>query len=90
MHIFIDKPYTKEIIGAIVNSGVFVCPTIAAGTSTIGDSDAPEFAKDEQVSSKLSEEWLNALYNQIGTYPQGKTEYLLETVKALHDAGVDI
>lgn len=90
MHIFIDKPYTKEIIGAIVNSGVFVCPTIAAGTSTIGDSDAPEFAKDERVSSKLSEEWLNALHNQIGSYPQGKTIYLLETVKALHDAGVDI
>lgn len=90
MHIFIDKPYTKEIIDAIVNSGVFVCPTIAAGASTIGDSNSPEFAKDERVNSKLSEEWLNALNNQIGTYPQGKTEYLLETVKALHDAGVDL
>jgi imidazolonepropionase-like amidohydrolase len=90
MHIFIDKPHTNEIIGAIINSGVFVCPTIAAGASVIGDSDAPEFAKDKRVSSKLSEEWLNTLYNQIGSYPQGKTEYVLETVKALHDAGVDI
>jgi imidazolonepropionase-like amidohydrolase len=90
MHIFIDKPYTKQIIGAIVNSGVFVCPTIAAGASVIGDSDAPEFAKDERVSSKLSEEWLNALYTHIGSYPQGKMEYLLKTVKTLHDAGVDI
>ncbi|APM39815.1 amidohydrolase family protein [Clostridium kluyveri] len=90
MHIFIDKPYTKEIIDTIVNSGVFVCPTIVAGASTIGDSDAAEFAKDERVRSKLSEEWINALYKHINSYPQGKTEYLLETVKALHDAGVDI
>jgi imidazolonepropionase-like amidohydrolase len=90
MHIFIDKPHTKEIIDAIVNSGVFVCPTICAGASVIGDSDASEFAKDDRVSSKLSEEWLNALYKNIGSYPQGKMEYLLETVKALHDAGVDI
>jgi len=90
MHIFIDKPYTKEIIDTIVNSGVFVCPTIVAGASTIGDSDAAEFAKDERVCSKLSEEWINALHKHINSYPQGKTEYLLETVKALHDAGVDI
>jgi imidazolonepropionase-like amidohydrolase len=90
MHIFIDKPYTKEIINAIVHSGVFVCPTIVAGASTIGDSDAAEFAKDERVRSKLSEEWDNALHKHIASYPQGKTEYLLETVKALHDAGVDI
>ena len=90
MHIFIDQPYTKEIIDLIVGSGVFVCPTIVAGASTIGDSDAAEFAKDERVRSKLSEEWLGALGKHIASYPQGKTEYLLETVKALHDAGVDI
>lgn len=90
MHIFIDKPHTKEIIDTIVNSGVFVCPTIVAGASTIGDSDAPEFAKDERVRSKLSEEWLNALNKHIASWPQGKTEYLLNTVKALNDAGVDI
>lgn len=90
MHIFIDKPYTKEIIDAIVNSGVFVCPTIAVGASTIGDSDGPDFAKDERVSSKLSKEWVDALYKHPGYYPKGKTEYILETVKALHDAGVDI
>ena len=90
MHIFIDKPYTKQIISAIVNSGVFVCPTIAAGASTIGDSDAFKLAKDERVSSKLSQEWLNALNTQIATYPQGRTEYVLETIKVLFDSGVDI
>jgi imidazolonepropionase-like amidohydrolase len=90
MHIFLDKPHTQEIIDIIADSGVFVCPTIAAGASTIGDSDAAELTKDKRVSSKLSEEWIKALHKHISTYPKGKTEYLLKTVKALHDAGVDI
>ena len=90
MHIFIDKPYTKEIIDTIVTSGVFVCPTIVAGASTIGDSDASEFARDERIRARLSEEWLTALNKHIASWPQGKTEYLLATVKALFDAGVDI
>lgn len=90
MHLFIDKPHTKEIINLIVESGVFVCPTIAAGASTIGDSDAAKFGKDERVSSKLSPEWREALNKHIATYPQGSTEDILATVKALHDVGVDL
>jgi len=90
MHLFIDKPHTKEIIELIRDSGVFVCPTIVAGASTIGDSDAAEFGKDERVSSKLTPEWQEALKKHIATYPQGKTEDMLATVKALHDAGVDL
>jgi imidazolonepropionase-like amidohydrolase len=90
MHIFLDGPHTQEIVDTIVNSGVFVCPTIVAGASTIGDSDAAEFVKDGRVCSRLSDDWVGALHKHISTYPQGKTEYLLETVKALHDAGVAI
>ena len=90
MHIFIDRPHTQEIIDAIVRSGAFVCPTIVAGASGIGDGDAADFAKDERVHSRLSQEWVGALRKRIATYPQGKTEYLLKAVKALHEAGVDI
>lgn len=90
MHIFIDQPHTPEIITAVAHSGAFVCPTIIAGASTIGDSDASEFSKDPRVSSKLSQDWLDSLGKHIATYPQGKTAYLLKAVKALHDAGVDI
>lgn len=90
MHIFIDKPCNKEILDKIVSSGVFVCPTLSAGSSTIGDSDASEFVKDKRVSSKLPQEWIDSLNKQINTYPKGKTQYILETVKALHDEGVDI
>ncbi len=90
MHIFIDQPHTPEIITTIANSGVFVCPTIVAGASTIGDSDSREFVKDPRVSSKLSQDWIDSLGKHIATYPKGKTEYLLKAVKALHDAGVDI
>jgi imidazolonepropionase-like amidohydrolase len=90
MHVFLDRPHTTEIIDTIVKSGIFVCPTLVTGASTIGDSDAADFAKDERVRSRLSDAWLSALHKHISTYPQGKTEYLLETVNALHLAGVDI
>ncbi|MDP4208143.1 MAG: amidohydrolase family protein [Bacteroidota bacterium] len=90
MHLFIDKPHTPEIIATIAKSGAFVCPTIIAGASIIGDSDASDFVKDPRVSSKLNQDWIDSLSKHIATYPQGKTEYLLKTVKALHDAGVDI
>lgn len=90
MHLFIDRPYIKEIIDTIRDSGVFVCPTIAAGASIIGDSDAEEFGHDERVSSRLSPEWQEALKHNIATYTEGKIDDLLATVKALHDAGVDL
>jgi len=90
MHIFIDQPCTKEIVDLIADSGVFVCPTIVAGASVIGDSDAAEFARDERVYSKISDEWLAAFSRHINSWPKGKTENLLATVKALRDAGVDI
>lgn len=89
MHLFVDKP-TKEIIDLIVNSGVFVCPTIVAGASTIGDSDTERFGNDVRVSSKLTDEWKVALNKHIASWPQGKTADMLTTLKTLHDAGVDI
>jgi imidazolonepropionase-like amidohydrolase len=90
MHLFIDQPYTNEIISAIKNSGVFVCPTIVAGASTIGDSDAADFARDTRVALRLPNEWQDTLHRQIATFPQGNINHLLATVKALHDAGVEI
>lgn len=90
MHLFIDQPHTQKIIDEIVASGVFICPTIAAGASTIGDSDAAEFVKDPRVASKLSPEWISCLNKHIGSYPAGSTENLLCATKALYDAGVDL
>jgi imidazolonepropionase-like amidohydrolase len=90
MHWFVDQPHTAAVVDAIARAGAFVCPTIVAGASVIGDSDAAHFAKDERVRSRLSPAWLEALDRHIASYPAGKTEHLLEGVKALHDAGVDI
>jgi imidazolonepropionase-like amidohydrolase len=90
MHVFVDQPHTPELIAAIAASGAFMCPTVVAGASTIGDSDAGEFAKDERVRARLTDEWYAAMSRHIATCHRGKTQYLLEAVKALHDAGVDI
>lgn len=90
MHLFVDRPYTEEIVRNIAKSGAFVCPTIVAGASTVNDSDAVEFGKDSRVSGKLDGDWQKAFGNFINTYPQGSMQNLLDSVKALHDAGVDI
>lgn len=90
MHLFVDEPHTDEVIDEIKRSGVFVCPTIVAGLSTIGDSDAKNFGKDERVRTRLSADWAETLNNQIASYPEGKKEDVLAAVKALYDAGVDI
>lgn len=90
MHLFVDGRCTKAMVDRIARSSAFMCPTIVAGASTIGDSDAAEFAKDARVRSRLSEEWIAALHKHIATYPKGTTETMLEAVKLLHDAGVDI
>lgn len=90
MHWFVDRPHTAAVVEAIARSGAFVCPTIVAGASVIGDSDAARFAEDERVRSRLGPEWLEALDRHIASYPRGKTEHLLDGVKALHDAGVDV
>ena len=90
MHLFVDQPHTQEIVENIAKSGAFVCPTVVAGASTINDSDAVSFGQDPRVSSKLTPEWQQAFGNLINTYPHGTMQQLLDGVKALHEAGVDI
>lgn len=90
-HLFIDRPHTPEIVGAIAASGAFVTPTLGAAASVMGRPDGAELGTDPRVRSRLSEEWLDALCNgSINTYPQGSMADVLDTVAALHAAGVDI
>lgn len=89
VHLFIDVPHTPEIINAIKHSGAFVVPTLALSYSAIGNN-AASLASDERVSSRLSKDWLAALSRSTNTFPQGNLEDIFATVRALHEAGVDI
>src|ERR1035437_1388527 len=88
-HLFFDRKSTPELISAIASSGAFVTPTLVTLSTAFGNS-AAELATDKRVSSRLSKKWLNSLSRSMNVYPQGKLEDAFASVKALHNAGVDI
>ncbi len=88
-HIFLDGPHTKDLVNAIAKAGTFVTPCICLNASIMGHT-GEELAKDERVASKLPKQWLETLRSSFNTYPQGRLEDVLETVGALHKAGVSL
>ncbi|MFH9863982.1 amidohydrolase family protein [Streptomyces sp. NPDC017202] len=89
VHVFMDRPHTDEIIGLIADSGAFVVPCVVLNASMMGITGAAQ-ADDHRVASRLDGAWLTTLRASFDRYPQGKLEDVLATVKALHDAGVDL
>ncbi|GAA2846093.1 imidazolonepropionase [Actinoplanes cyaneus] len=88
-HLFMDRPHTAEIVGQIAASGAFVVPCVVLNASMMGITGA-ELAADSRVSSRLDQPWLETLRSSFDHYPQGDLDDVLVSVKALHDAGVDI
>jgi imidazolonepropionase-like amidohydrolase len=58
-------------------------------SSALGN-DASALASDERVKSRLDQRGLDHLARSINVYPQGKMENAFASVRALHEAGVDI
>lgn len=89
MHLFMDQPHTAEIIELIANSGAFVVPCVVLNASMMGITGAT-LADDPRVASRLPADWMRTLRSSFNRYPQGNVNDVLASVKALHDAGVDI
>lgn len=89
VHLFVDQPHTDEIISLIRGSGVFVVPCVVLNASMMGITGSA-LANDPRVNSRLDEAWLETLRSSFNHYPQGQLADVLASVKALHDAGVDI
>ncbi|WP_433825928.1 amidohydrolase family protein [Actinoplanes sp. CA-015351] len=88
-HLFMDRPHTDEIITLVAASGAFVVPCVVLNASMIGITGG-ELADDPRVASRLPDDWMTTLRSSFGHYPQGSLTDVLASVKALHDAGVDI
>lgn len=88
-HLFMDRPHTPEIVEAIAESDAFVVACVVLNASMMGITGA-RFAEDPRVRSKLSPEWLATIESSFNRYPQGNLADVLASVKALHDAGVDL
>ncbi|MFJ7998386.1 amidohydrolase family protein [Streptomyces sp. NPDC096310] len=88
-HLFMDQPHTAEIIDLIAGSGAFVIPCVVLNASMTGITGS-SLAEDPRVGSRLDEAWTNTLNSSYNRYPEGKLDDVLASVKALHDAGVDL
>ncbi|AEW99889.1 metal-dependent hydrolase family protein [Streptantibioticus cattleyicolor] len=88
-HLFMDQPHTAEIIELIAASGAFVVPCVVLNASMMGITGA-SLTADPRVGSRLNEAWTNTLNSSYDRYPHGRLDDVLASVKALHDAGVDL
>ncbi|WP_231641935.1 amidohydrolase family protein [Nocardia sp. NRRL S-836] len=89
VHLFMDQPHTDDLVELIAASGVFVVPCVVLNASMMGiTGDA--LADDPRVSSRLDAAWTETLRSSFNRYPQGKLDDVLRSVKALHEAGVDL
>ncbi|MBB2944654.1 imidazolonepropionase-like amidohydrolase [Actinoplanes lutulentus] len=88
-HLFMDRPHTGDLVERIAAAGVFVVPCVVLNASMMGIT-ASILADDPRVSGRLDDDWTGLLRGSYDRYPQGELEYVLDSVKALHDAGVEI
>lgn len=89
VHLFMDQPHTPDLIDLIAASGAFVTPCLVLKASLMGIT-GQAFAADPRVHANLSPAWLDTINSSYNKYPQGDLDDVLASVKALHDAGVDI
>ncbi|MET7457972.1 amidohydrolase family protein [Streptomyces sp. NPDC005574] len=89
VHLFMDGPHTEEIISLIRDADVFVVPCVVLNASMMGIT-GDRLADDPRVASRLDEAWDKTLRSSFNHYPQGRIADVLESVRALHDAGIDI
>lgn len=87
-HLFVEPP-TDEIVTLIKDAGMFVVPCTVLNASMMGITGS-ELADDPRVASRLNAAWDATLRSCFGHYPQGKLQDVLNSVKALADAGVDL
>ena len=88
-HLFMDQPHTEAIIELIAKSGVFVVACVVLNASMMGIT-GETLADDPRVGARLDYAWDQTLRSCFGHYPQGNINNVLDSLKALHVAGVDI
>ena len=89
-HLFVDAPHTTEIVSRIAEAGIFVVPTLSTLASITGQDIGAALATDPRVRPKVAPAWLKGLTETWHTMPPANFAIALETLAALHAAGVDV
>jgi len=88
-HMFFDQPPTPDFVALLVKLGAFVVPTLVTISSALGNTGA-ELAADPRVRARLNKTWLESLARSANVHPEGNLDLILNSVRTLHDAGVEI
>lgn len=89
VHLFMDGPHNDEIVVLAKEAGVFFVPCVVLDASMMGITGG-ELADDPRVAAKLDADWDATLRSSFNHYPQGRIDDVLGSVKAMHDAGIDL
>ncbi|KRE94186.1 imidazolonepropionase [Nocardioides sp. Soil774] len=87
VHLFMDGPHDDDLLARIAGSGTFVVPCVVLNASMMGLNGAA-LADDHRVASRLDAAWDRTLRSSFDRYPQGSIDHVLDSVRALHEAGV--
>ncbi|MET7304492.1 amidohydrolase family protein [Embleya sp. NPDC005575] len=87
-HLFVE-PCTEDILAMIKDADAFVVPCAVLNASLMGHTGG-ELADDPRVASRLDEGWDKTLRSSFNCYPRGNIQDVLDSIKALHDAGIDL
>ncbi|MER6327370.1 amidohydrolase family protein, partial [Streptomyces coelicoflavus] len=88
-HLFVGQRADGSVVEALRDADVFVTPCLAVSSSLMGRT-AAHLADDPRVAGRLSQPWLDTLRGSFNSYPQGTFQHVLDSVAALHAAGVDL
>ncbi|MEY9933840.1 imidazolonepropionase-like amidohydrolase [Catenulispora sp. GP43] len=89
-HLFVDGPHTAGMIEALVDSRVFMIPTLTTLASITNQGFGAEVAGDPRVVGRLPEAWMDNIRGDFNTFPSGDFGAAIASVRAMHAAGVPI
>ncbi|HUY19327.1 MAG TPA: amidohydrolase family protein [Candidatus Binataceae bacterium] len=90
VHVFVDRPPTDEIIGAVRDAGVFVVPTLSTMGSLTGELSGEDLAHDGRAQGLVPADWHRNLCRCWQLNSPGKLKHGLDATLALHRARVPI
>ena len=89
VHIFTDKPASKEFIAQATANNVFIIPTLAVMASVAGENPGADLLANELVSPYLTPSQKQGLATDFGAaWPGFDLDIALENTRKLHAAGV--
>lgn len=88
VHIFMDRPADDEIVSQIVDSGVFVVPTLVTMGSMAGDVTGAEVANDARSEGLIPSDWRHNMCQCWQFASPSSLDNALQATGRLREAGV--